>query len=165
MTTQVGSITAKNFSAKLAGFKNSMLSQRDNLQEFLEFGLLHYKEHGNTIYLSRTLNVCVGVSALPTRAIKDYIKDHANVQWKKDKAGNMVFMKVGKKVEVTMPDVVWYDSKHVAKDQAKPDMDVLARTKALLTNLNKALEEGHIKKGQHDIAVKIKNDLEGLLTA
>lgn len=165
MTIQVSDITAKNFKSKLAGFKNSMLTQRDNLQEFLEFGLLHYKENGNTVYLSQTLNVCVGVKALPTNAIKEYIKEHANVQWKKNKDGDMVFKKVGKQVEVTMPSVIWYNSKHVAKDQAKADMDVLARTKSLLTSLTKALNDGHVKEGQHEIAIKIQKDLEGLLTA
>lgn len=165
MTIQVSDITAKNFKSKLAGFKTSILTQRDNLQEFLEFGLLHYKKHGNTLYLSQTLNVCVGVKALPTKAIKDYIKDHANVTWAKNKDGDMIFKKSGKQVEVTMPSVIWYNSKHVAKDQAKADMDVLARTKTLLTSLNNALKDGHVKEGQHEIALKIKQDLEGLLTA
>lgn len=157
------SITASNFNTKLAGFKTSINNQRDNLNDLIVFGIEHYSEHGNTLYLSKVMNTCVGVKALPTQAIKQFIQDHANVAWKKDKAGNMVFKKNGKEVVAEIPTIKWYDSKHVANQQAKPDMDVVARTKSLLTSLTKAMKEGHIKEGQEELAAKLHKDLAGLL--
>lgn len=159
------SITTKNFSIKLSAFKTSMNTQRDNLQDLIVFGICHYGEHGSTVYLTKVLNTCIGVKALPTKAIKDFIKDHANVVWSKNKDGDMVFKKQGKEIEATIPTIKWYESSHVKKDQAKPDMDVVARMKSLLTQLDKAMKNHGIKEGQEDIANKLRYDLANLLEA
>lgn len=141
-------VTSSTFNAKLSGFVKSQVNQRDNLQSLIVFGLEHYGEHGDTAYLSKVMQACVGVRSLPTETLKGYIKQHANVRLEKDsKSGVLKFKKEGKEAEVVMPTKVWYDWEG-AKHHATPDVDAIARIATIKTTLNKALKEGTLKDGQ-----------------
>ena len=144
-------LTKKEFNSKLSGVVRSVAKQRDNIQELIEAGLVEVQESGNTIYLSMVLSACVGVKALPTKAMKEYIQAHCtNLKYKKNKDGNMVFVKAekGKEFVVTEPSVKWYEHASAQAAQAKPDLDVVARAKALLTSIEKASSEGKVKDAE-----------------
>ena len=153
-------ITEKSFNKVLHGLVRSATAQRDLAQILLVFGLEHYKQHENTVYLTRMLNACVGVKSLPTRTMKEFIQAHANVSWQKTTDGSMVFKKVGKEVQVTMPTTLWYD---FSKDhQAQPDVNIVTRFNGFITALENAMKEGKIKEGQEAIALKISETLATL---
>lgn len=144
-----GIVTAKAFNDKLGAFIRSQTTQRDNLQVLFVAGLEQYQLSGNTIYLTKTLEKCIGVRSLPTASIKEYIKAHANVTWAKSKDGKSnVFKKVGGKgVErkVTLPTVAWYNHETKAKDEAKTDVAAIAQLKATYARLSKALTDNKVK--------------------
>jgi len=148
---------SKAFNQKLSGLVRSARNQRENVQELIEAGLNQYQEHGNTVYLTKLLNECIGVKSLPTNSIKEYVKAHANVKWVKGKDG-MVFKKDGNDVHVTMPTDKWWEHKS-AQHNAKPDMDVVQRVKSLKSQLDKAVKEGNIKEGQEEQAKELLNSL------
>ena len=157
----------KDFNQKLRNFISSTSTQRDNLQALIVSGLSQVEaEQGNTVQLGTLLNACVGVKSLPTKAIKDYIKAHVtNRKWSKNKDGNLVFSKEKKGVDcvVTAPTGAWYNNVSAKKAQATPDYDAVARAKALLTNLSKAIKDGTVKDA--DEAAKIKAALSVALGA
>lgn len=153
---------SKVFSAKLGAFVRSTSTQRDNLQDLILAGIELYMDSGNTVYLTKVMNACIGVRSLPTKVIKAYIQDHANVSWSKAKDGQLVFKKIGKEVEVTWPVVVWYDPAQEKKDQAKPDLDMITTIKALRKKLEKALESHTVKEGQEELAVRLLEDIKTL---
>jgi hypothetical protein len=137
------------FSRKLSGFVTSQKTQRDNLQSLIVAGLEQYAAHGNTVYLTSTLEKCIGVKSLPTASIKEYIKAHADVKWTKSKDGkNVVFAKsTAKGVErsVTMPDTAWYNHESKTKSEAKADTDGMASLKATYNRLTKLIADGKLK--------------------
>ena len=93
----------KTFNRKLSGVVKSAKSMRENVQELIVAGLVHFEEHADTGYLTDLVRACQGVRALPTATINEYIQTHANVAWGKLKDGQKGYKKVGKEVEVTMP--------------------------------------------------------------
>ena len=148
MATLTTTVTTNNFNTRLNSVKGRTETLRDLISELIVFGLEHIQESGNTVYLTKVMEVCKGTRSLPTNAIKDYIKVHcSNLVYGKDKAGNFVFKKEvkGKECAVTMPTVAWYDHESAAKAQAQADYDETARAKSLLTALTKALKEGKVK--------------------
>lgn len=138
-------ITTKNFNAKLSGLINSAKTQRDNLQALIVFGLLQYRDHGNTTFLSIALNKCIGVKSLPTTTIKDYIKEHANLRWTQLKDKSHGFKKDGSVVEVKEIQVTWYDWDGGKHNRVTADMDVVAQAKALMNRIEKALKDHRVK--------------------
>lgn len=160
------SITTKNFNTKLSAVITSTKKMRENVQSLIGFGLEQYRDHGNASYLSSILNKCIGVKALPTVTLKDYIRDHANVNWTTLKDKTKGFKKNGKDVEVTMPTVVWYEWEGGKHNDVKTDLDVMARIKSLHTQLSKALagnEGKKIKEGQEDKAVELERALSAMM--
>ena len=153
----------KQFKTQVNGLIRSAKTQRDKVQRLIDEGLNHYKENGDTFYLSYLLNAAVGVKSLPTQTIKEYIKESANQQlsWTKAKDGNMVFKKVkkGEEPTVNMPAEPWYEWKK-AGHNAKPDMDIIAQGKAFIKRIEKAIEEGTIKVDS-DKAQAFKEALAG----
>jgi len=153
-------ITTKNFKQRLAAIVKSAKSQRDKVQEIIVFGIQHYKDHGNSSYLTMVLNECVGVKSMPTKTIKGFIQEHANLKYVKNDAGDLVFKKDGKEVKAVMPVEKWYDWAG-GDHQATKDMDVMVQAKALLTRINKAVKEGHVKNVEE--AKKVKEALRGIV--
>ena len=100
----MSNINSKTFARKLAATIASTAKMRDNVQELVEFGLEQFRDHGNASYLSEIVNKCIGVKALPTRTIKDYIRAHANLNWMKLKDGNYGFKKSGKEEDKKASD-------------------------------------------------------------
>lgn len=155
-------VTEGNFTRVLGAVVKGATRQRDVLQQLIIFALAHFAEHGNTHYLTVTLNACIGVKSLPTKTMKEFIQAHANVTWTKTTDGTMVFRKQGKDIQVTMPTTLWYDFSK--SHQAAPDLDVVARIKSLATAIEHAISDGKIKPGQERIADKARELLSQLQT-
>lgn len=149
-------ITTKNFKSQLASLVKSTTTQRDKLQSIIEFGIAKYGENGDTTYLTMAMRAVVGVRAFRTETLKNYITSHANVTWAKAKDKNMVFKKRGKgDAEIKTLEKVWYEWD--TKGEATPDLDVIARTKALMSALTK--EGVHFKEGQEELAEILKGKI------
>lgn len=157
-------ITTGNFNAKLQNLVINAKSQRESVQELIVFGVMQYALHSDTGYLTRLMQACVGVKALPTQTIKDYIKEHANVKYvaiqdKETKRTKKVFKKDGERAETKDITVSWYEW-HGARHQASLDLDETAQIRSFLTRLNAKIKDGHVKNFEH--AVQVKQALESL---
>ena len=157
-------ITTKNFGRKLGGVVKSAKTMRANLQNLILFGMEHYSATGDTVYLTKCMHACVGVSSLPTQKMKQFIQHHANVSYRKikNKAGNeeLVFKKRGKVAEYSEPTTNWWDFSNAG--QATPDLDTDARIINFIKAIDKGIESGKVKDKDH--AVATKKALEGLVT-
>ncbi len=160
--------TSKQFTTKATSTKNAAKTMRDSVQALIEAGLAHYNDHGDTVYLTKAMDCCIGTSALPSKLIKTYIQNHANVSYVKT-GGVLVFQKVKPKtkgdkvaVEVEMPTITW--SQFNAKvDTPKADYDVVTRLKNFIKGIEKAVEDGKVADGQSIIAQGATDDLKALL--
>ena len=153
----------KQFKNKLDGFIKSQRTQRDNLQELIVAGLEHYRDHGDTGYLSLLIQRSVGVKSVPTKTITEYIKVHANVRYVKLKDGAYGFQKATKDqpVEVEIPAVVWYEWKGGEHNKPKTDYDWEASIARLRQTMASKLEDGSIKKPEQ--AARVLGELDSLL--
>lgn len=147
-------VSDKKFTDKLTGFTASSKHQREALQDMLLFGLEKYKDHTDTSALSKIINALIGVRTIPSKTIKEYIKDHANVVLKKNtKDGSFVFKKNGETAVVTMPEAVWWEHESNDKNTAKVDVtDPVALARALAKRLMDAKESGKVVAGREDVA-------------
>lgn len=159
-------LQAKQFSSKLAGVIRSAKTQRDAIQALIESGLAQYclegsdgKPCGNTGQLTQVIQACVGVKSLPTNTIKNYIKEHANVMFTKNKKGEYVFKKLGKEVQVTEPKETWYNWSGNKEAKPQPDIKLIARTKAMLTAIKKGIEEDKLE----DVSGEMAHELESFM--
>lgn len=130
----------KQFNSKLNGVITSALNQRDNIQLLIVAGIEQYAESGRTTYLSDMLSRTVAVKSLPTVTIKDFIKEHTDLKYSKNKAGEHQFLRADKnadKLAVT-PSEAWYDWKK-AKHNNVAEVDYKKRIK---NDVKKAIESG-----------------------
>lgn len=143
-------LTSKNFATKLASTIKSVKNARENLQAFLVFGLAHYEKEADTCYLDKCVKACIGVGALDTRKMREYLQAHANIAWTKIeiKSGvnagkaDHVFKKKGEHAEVTLPDTAWYEFE---KEQVeKPPVDVLVKLVNFRKTIAKEIEDKHV---------------------
>lgn len=144
-------ITKSNFNGKLSGAIRSTAVLRDNLQNLILFGMEHYHACGDTGYLTTCMQKCVGVNALPTGKMKQFIQAHANVSWREVEIKKGV--NAGKKAHVfkartssheyTEPTVTWYD--YSRDGDAVADMDTAASIINLTKRIAKGLETGKVK--------------------
>lgn len=104
-------INKQNFDNLLESFTKTAKSQRDQLQQFILFGLVQYEQHGDTVYLSKVQAACADIKSFPSKTIQAYIMEHANVFLTKGYIYKKKVNKDGTKqpVEVTMPIKVWYE--------------------------------------------------------
>lgn len=153
-------ITQSNFNKILTGVINGASRGRDVLQALLVFGLEHFRDTGDTVYLTRCLTACIGVQSLPTKTMKAFIQAHANVTWTKASDSTMVFKKEGKEVTVKPVSTLWYQ--HNASHQAQPDMDVMAQVASFLTRIETKMKEGKIKQGQEALAAQLRDALSSI---
>jgi hypothetical protein len=140
MTTS-STITAKNFSTKLAAWKRSAGSLRDSAQAIIMFGFAAYRDHGDAGALSRMMAAAVDAKGVNAKRMDDYIRAHANVRWD-DKSGAYRKAKKGAAAEVTAPDVPWYEFEKPAAGPRAYD-------------INRALDaiRATIEKGDRDVKV------------
>jgi len=159
MTTQ---ITTKTFAGKLSAYAKSTITQRDNLQDLIKFGLDHYKIDGDATYLTRVIQQCIELKAVPAVTVKDYIKAHANVVYGELKDKTIGFKKVSKKapIETKYCKVTWYEWSGGKHNTVKKDFDAVARAKALITSIANAE-----KCKDKNKAVAIVAALEAVLAA
>lgn len=156
-------VTEKTFSKVLAATLKSATAMRSNIQALIVFGMQHYAEHRNAAYLSSIVNKCIGVKALPTQTIKEYIKAHSNLHWVKLSDGTHGFKMNGDNPEVKELDVSWYDWEGGKHNKVTTDMDFLSQIKSLQTRITKALSDGHIKEENREKAQQAVQTLGELL--
>lgn len=151
MTMKSTGITSKNFGTKLGGVVKSAKTMRANLQNLMLFGMEHYEASGDTVYLTKCMQSCVGVAALPTQKMKQFIQHHANVSWKEVKTKNdtkdHVFKKRGKDATYTPPTTNWWEFSTAGDVQ--PDLDTDAAILNLIKRIESKTKEGHVKNKTH----------------
>jgi hypothetical protein len=132
-------MTDKQYNAKLKGFIKSSTTQRDNCQELIVEGIRQYMDSGRTTRLSTFLAQSVAVRSIPTVTIKDFIKEHTNLKYAKNKVGDYMFIKDTVSTTVnTLPSTLWYDWKKAKHNNVK-DVDYCKR---LTNDVKKAIEKG-----------------------
>ena len=142
----------KAFGSKLAGFVSSSKNQRQTLQDLIEYGLESYKGHADTSALSKVVNALVGVRTIPSKTIKEYIQDHANVRLVKVKDSSLyVFKKDGKEVKVTTPEVVWWEHESNKANHKLDIIDPVALIRVLGKKLLEAKEAGKVVAGREEM--------------
>lgn len=110
-----------DFKNKLKGVITSAKNQRDNIQELIVAGIEQYEDSGRTTFLSDLLAQTVAVKSLPTVTIKDFIKEHTDLAYRKNKAGEYMFVRADKEAEkvVKLVEVKWYDWKKAKHNNVK----------------------------------------------
>lgn len=157
---------AKEFSAKLRGFKTSSNAIRENLQALLEYGFQQYKDHqGNATPLTEVMQVVSEVRTVPAKTIKAYIGAHANVAYiKNKKTGAMVFRKNGQEVVVTMPETPWYAHEANKANDAMPDLvDPVAILQAALTKVAKAFGDDLIPESRKEFVHSLRTSMKDIM--
>lgn len=144
-------VTAANFNTKLSSAVKRTTTVKNDLQELLMFGLAHYgSEAQDTCYLTKCVKACVGVGALDTRKMREYLQTHANIAWTKIEiksgkdAGKVdyVFKKKGDHAEVSLPDYPWFDFEKAPAD--KPAIDVLMKLANFRKMIAKEINDQHV---------------------
>jgi len=74
------SVTAKNFGTKLAGATRSIKTASANLQELLAFAGQDYLDNGDSGFLKKLVNACVGVQGLATGKMIGYIVESSDLK-------------------------------------------------------------------------------------
>jgi hypothetical protein len=139
----MANMTDKQYNTKLNAFIKSSTTQRDNCQVLIVEGIQQYIDNGRTTRLSTFLSKSVAVKSIPTVTIKDFIKEHTNLKYAKNKAGEYMFIKDGKSTNAnTLPTINWYDWKKAKHNKVK-EVDYCKR---LTTDVKKALEKGTSKQ-------------------
>ena len=110
-----------DFKNKLKGVITSAKNQRDNIQELIVAGIDQYAESGRTTYLSDLLAQTVAVKSLPTVTIKDFIKEHTDLKYAKNKSGEHQFIRANKDADkqADIPTINWYDWKKAKHNNVK----------------------------------------------
>ena len=120
-------LTDAQYKSKLTGFINSHTTQRDNCQTLIVEGIRQYMDSGRTTRLSSFFTKSIAVKSIPTVSILAFIKEHANIAYVKNKAGEYMFKKDDKSdVETSLPTELWYDYKK-AKHNDVNDIDYKKR--------------------------------------
>lgn len=132
-----------DFKNKLKGVITSAKNQRDNIQELIVAGIEQYEDSGRTTFLSDLLAQTVAVKSLPTVTIKDFIKEHTDLAYRKNKAGEYMFVRADKEAEkvVKLVEVKWYDWKKAKHNNVK-DVD---HAKLAIKHLK------HVNNGTHSL--------------
>ena len=154
-------INESNFTTKLAGWKKATVNRRDELQEFIIFGVLHAQQNDNDFtLLSNILVACEEVKAFPNQDICDYIKKViSGVSWN---VKGKVFKKANKKATIEynigyLESEAWYEFSKATKP-AK-DMDVINAAARWAKQLRENIDKGLIKNGQQEKAEDLLNTL------
>ena len=139
----------KDFNTLLNTTMLNIGSARQNLQTLLVAGFEQYKDHGNTIYLTKVYTTCIGVRALNTKLMGKFIMSMANVHIVTDKKSKEVsFRKNGKEVVVADLITVWYayiDEAAAAKKANK------AYAKKITKLINTAMKDAEQGINAHDV--------------
>ena len=154
-------INEKNFTTKLSAIGKSARTMRDNAQSVLDFGFLHYVQTGDSGYLSRIANACIGIKALNTAIMIAYIEDTANIKQAKLKDGARVFKKIkGDSPTVKTVRGTWYDFEQPEKEVTA--LDIAKAIESLVKNISKAKESGREIKvdGTSDALLHLKEALK-----
>ena len=142
-------LTDKQYATKLLGFIKSHTTQRDNCQELIVEGIRQYKESGRTTRLSLFLEKSVAVKSIPTVTIKDFIKEHTDLAYKANKAGDHQFVRADKNADkqADLPEINWYDWKKSKHNAVKEKDYVKSLTNDVKGALSKGVDKSEIVRG------------------
>ena len=134
------------FGQKLTGFKNSSGSIRDGVQEMLAYGLVKYRDDGDSGALTRLYRAAVEAKGVKVASIKEYITAHADLKLTRDQNKNPKFVKATPKGEprtVVEPDAAWYNFQKSNGGEKDKTVHVKRRLDAISAAINKAAEDGN----------------------
>ena len=145
----MSNLTDKQYRTKLTGFIKSSTTQRDNCQELIVEGIRQYKESGRTTRLTMFLNESVTVKSIPTVTIKDFIKEHTDLAYKANKAGDHQFVRADKNADkqADLPEINWYDWKKSKHNAVKEKDYVKSLTNDVKGALSKGVDKSEIVRG------------------
>lgn len=158
----------KIFKRKLSGVIRSEKTQRDNIQELIVAGLVHYEQQdangnptGDSMYLTELVRALQSVQTKKSRTVAAYISEHANLGWGKLKDKKFGFKSVSKGVEVRMPTQTWYEWDG-GKKEDNPDQtyDMLKTVKGAITKAINEAKKGHLKEGQEEYIKRLQDALD-----
>ena len=114
-------LTDAQYKSKLTGFINSHTTQRDNCQTLIVEGIRQYMDSGRTTRLSSFFTQSIAVKSIPTVSILAFIKEHANIKYVKNKAGEYMFKKdlESTVINSVLPTELWYEHKKAKHNDAK----------------------------------------------
>lgn len=114
-------LTNKQFKSTLNNELINAKSMRDTFQTLIVSGLEQYLVDGDTYQLTLLISRSVKVKSLPTVTMKDFIKEHTDLKYSKNKAGEYQFIRADKSKEkvCNMPTVTWYDWKKAKHNNVK----------------------------------------------
>lgn len=166
MTTKT--ITAQTIKMRdITGFLTSEKNLRDKLQVLIVASVGHAQEHNNDFSLISAL--IRGLKERKTRnlkAITAYIQEHVTgIHWTKTGQDMGYKTMKGHAVEFKEFTYPWYNHKINMDSQKVQPLDVVKRVKALLTTLDKAIEEGKVHKDQREVAETVGKSLHAILNA
>lgn len=152
-------LSESNFSKKLSTWVRGSKSKRDELQEFIVFGVLHAQEHDNDFTkLTEVMKACEEVKAFPNQDVCDYIKKVViGITWKvKDK----VFKRASKKATIEynigfLESETWYEFSKATNEVKEVDFN--KQLASFAKRLRKAMDEGTLKSGQEDACADFLN--------
>lgn len=146
--SKIIAITAATFTSVLAKLVTADNSMASRIQELIMFGLHHYNEHNDSVFLTQLMNA--GFKSVRTEAIKVYIQDHTNLVLRKDGDEGAVKFKIDRmstNERYTEPSKTWTEYSGVG--QAMPiDADSIIKraintlSRAIAGEGKKALKEG-----------------------
>lgn len=157
-------LTNKQFKSTLNNELINAKSMRDTFQTLIESGLDQYLVDGDTYQLTLLINSSVRVKSLPTVTMKDYIKEHTDLKYAKNKAGEYQFIRADKAKEkvCTMPTETWYDWKKAKHNDVKEtDHRGLA-----IKHVKKLMETPHSFKYKAELLIDMgfsTNDLMNMI--
>lgn len=143
-------MTDAKYKQVLTGFIKSHTTQRDNCQELIVEGIRQYKESGRTTRLSLFLEKSVKVKSIPTVTIKDFIKEHTDLAYRKmDKSDKYQFVRANKKADkkAELPEINWYDWKKSKHNAVREKDYVKSLTNDVKGALSKGVDKSDIVRG------------------
>lgn len=146
----MNTLTDKQYRAKLTGFIKSQTTQRDNCQELIVEGIRQYKDSGRATRLTMLLTESVAVKSIPTVTIKDFIKEHTDLAFRKmDKSEEYQFVRSDKKADkkAELPEINWYDWKKSKHNSVKEKDYVKSLTNDVKGALSKGVDKSDIVRG------------------
>ena len=152
-----------NYRSYIKAMVDGDIKLRDMVQYYIMQGMIHYDEHHNSNPLSELLNA--DIKGVRTAAIQEYIQDHTDLVWMKDKnTGLSRFLRealIG--FEFKIPEKTWYDYSNAGTAIPVIDPDkMIASLKATLKAVLKGEGKKVLKHGSEERAKQILAAVEAI---
>jgi len=155
-------MTDAKYKQVLTGFIKAHTTQRDNCQALIIEGIRQYKDSGRTTRLSLFLEKSVVVKSIPTVTIKDFIKEHTDLAYKPNKAGDYQFIRADKNADkkANIPEEMWYGWKKAKHNAVKEKDYVKAMTNDIKQALKRGVSKAQLVRGLLEAGLTINDVME-----